>query len=241
MGKDRLADAAAGFASTTDILIKLLDAIAPLLWPLIAAVALWKLFPVVRDVAKNRGFSVKVAGMEVSVQSATDQTQTQIQDLQAQVLALREAMSKALPDAKFLAPKPAVAAASAQPARRTILWVDDKPEGNAFEIAQVESLGMSVVTARSTAEGMNVMRSKAVTAIISDMGRYEEHGYRDEAGLELLRALRASGFDQPFLMYTGKRGAERANVSVKAEKGDGATASPVELLGWLQEKLGSQS
>jgi hypothetical protein len=71
------------------------------------------------------------------------------------------------------------------------------------------------------------------------MGRHEENGYRSEAGLELLKALRGAGFDQPFLMYTGKRGAERANVSVKSGNGDGATASPVELLGWLQAKLGS--
>lgn len=237
MGEEKSADAAAGISGVADIVIELLKAIAPLLWPLIAAVVLWKLFPIVRDIAKNRAFTVKVGDMELSVQNATDQVQTQIQDLQDQVLALREAQ----PGAKLLAPELAIGRASAQPVGRTILWVDDKPEGNAFEIAQAESLGIRVITARSTAEGMNVMRSESVTGIISDMGRREEDGYHAEAGLELLRALRAAGFDQPYLMYTGKRGAERANVSVRSEKGDGATASPVELFGWLQAKLGSQN
>jgi CheY-like chemotaxis protein len=235
MGEEKTADAAAGLSGLVDIITELLKAIAPLLWPLIAAVVLWKLFPIVRDIAKNRAFTVKVGDMQVTVQSATDQVQTQIRDLQEQVLALRAAG----PGTRLLVPEQRDSTAPAQHATRTILWVDDKPEGNACEIAQVESLGTRVVTARSTAEGMNVMRSEAVTAIISDMGRHEENGYRSEAGLELLKALRGAGFDQPFLMYTGKRGAERANVSVKSGNGDGATASPVELLGWLQAKLGS--
>ena len=235
MGQNTAA-AAAAVTGIVNIIVELLKAIGPLLWPLIAAVVLWKLFPIVRDVAKNRAFTVKVGDMEVSVQNATEQFQTQIQDLQNQVLALRESQGAKPADAE-----PTTLRANAEAPSRTILWVDDKPEGNAFEIAQVESLGIRVITARTTAEGMTALRSEAVAAIISDMGRREEDGYHAEAGLEFLRALRSAGFDQPYLMYTGRRGAERANVSVKAEKGDRATASPVELLGWIQAKLGLKS
>lgn len=207
------------------------EALSSLLWPVILAVLLWKLFPLVRGIVESRPFTVKVGDMEISVQSASDQLQKQIEDLTEQVIDLRKGQPQSIQPLQ--AEKPVNAPIAPAP---VILWVDDKPQGNAVEIAQINSLGIKVITALSTAEAMGVLSKEAVGVVISDMGRAEANGYRSDAGLELLDSMRDGGFDQPFMIYTGRRSAERARHGV-GKKGDGATYSPVELMTWVQTKL----
>jgi hypothetical protein len=56
--------------------IELIKALTPLAWPLMLAFLLWKLFPALKGIVTSRSFAVKIAGMEVSVQDATEQFQT---------------------------------------------------------------------------------------------------------------------------------------------------------------------
>jgi CheY-like chemotaxis protein len=69
--------------------LKLLDAISKLAWPLLAAALLWRLYPVLRKIFESRNFAIKVAGIDVSVQDASEQLAKQIQELQDQFLNLR--------------------------------------------------------------------------------------------------------------------------------------------------------
>ncbi|WP_207768026.1 hypothetical protein, partial [Methylobacterium frigidaeris] len=57
---------------------EIIKSIAALIWPLIVAMLAWKAFPVLKSIASSRSFSVKIAGMELSVQDATEQIQKQI-------------------------------------------------------------------------------------------------------------------------------------------------------------------
>ena len=216
---------------------QLLEAAAALAWPLILVVVLWKLFPLIETIVRSRSFAVKIGGMEVSVQDATEQIRTQIEDLQRQVILLRSNQ----PDQAGAAPDEAGALAG-RAAGRGILWVDDKPSNNAIEIAQLRQQGVDVKQARSTEEAMALLDAKDLFAgVISDMGRFEGGGFQAHAGLSLLRAMREAGLDLPFIVYTSRRSADRAAENVKAAGGDGATASPVVLLEWVQKRLQPRS
>ena len=68
---------------------KLVESLGGFAWPLIAAIVLWKIFPQIRDVLKSRGFKIKIGEMEVSVQDASEQLRTLIEDLQKKVAELR--------------------------------------------------------------------------------------------------------------------------------------------------------
>ncbi|EZP73671.1 hypothetical protein BV96_01114 [Sphingomonas paucimobilis] len=214
--------------------IELTKALVPLAWPLILAFVLWRLFPAFKAILNSRSFSVKVAGMEVSVQDATEQIRTQIEDLQKQVLELRRAGTTEIVEAPHSPPD--------QPkGKYFVLWVDDKPSNNAFEIAQLQEQNVEVISALSTEEAMAVLHnSPRIDAVISDMGRREGGVYRSQAGLMLLNAMRRNGFTLPFLVYSSAKYVGQNQQIVKSAGGDGATASPIELMEWLQSKAGLQ-
>jgi CheY-like chemotaxis protein len=216
-------------------MIELIKALTPLVWPLLVAILLWKLFPVLKGIVTSRSFSVKIAGMEVSVQDATEQFQTQISDLQKQVLLLRSDKQPAGSGPEFTEPPAPSAVAKRSP---RILWVDDNPTGNALEIAQLRERGIDVTQAVSTDDAMAVLNNDlSFDAIVSDMGRREHGAYRAQAGLMFLKALRRAGYNVPFLVYSTQKYAARNNEEVKSAGGDGATASPVELLEWIDLKV----
>ncbi len=68
-----------------------------------------------------------------------------------------------------------------------ILWVDDKPDGNALEIQTFDRLGLLVDTVRSNAEAADRLRGREYDLIISDIRR--ESPERHLAGLDLPREI----------------------------------------------------
>jgi len=216
--------------------IELIKALTPLAWPLMLGVILWKLFPALKAIVSSRAFAVKIAGMEVSVQDATEQIRTQIEDLQKQVMFLRSGKQlngSSLESSQTLAPSTAKAP--------SILWVDDNPSSISLEIAQLRDRGIDIVNAASTDEAMAILNNNmGFDAILSDMGRRENGQYRTQAGLALLREVRRAGYKVPFFVYTTKKYAVRNNEEVKSAGGDGATASPVELLEWIDRTIKRQ-
>lgn len=219
--------------------IELIKALTPLAWPLILAFLLWRLFPAITAIVKSRAFSVKVAGMEVSVQDATEQVRAQIEDLQRQVIGLRGESGTAKA-AKAADTARSLAAPVAAPANRVpkVLWVDDVMSNNAFQIAQLHDQGVTVVQSGSTEDALSILAGNPnFDAVISDMGRREGGAYRPDAGLILLNAMRKAGFQNPFMVYSSQKYAERNRAEVIAATGDGATSSPVELLEWVRRKI----
>jgi CheY-like chemotaxis protein len=213
---------------------KLIEAVGVLAWPVLAAVVLWRLFPLAREIAKSRGFTVKIGDMELTVQEASEQLRVQLEDLQKKVADLRSGIV-AVPQPAPLAPPLAAPTATAP----HILWVDDKPENNAFEIARLRDAGVAVSEARTTDEAIRLLTTGApIQAVITDMGRLEAGSFRSRAGLDLIRAARVAGITVPMFVYSSRQAAARTREEVIAAGGNGATASTVELFELLREATG---
>lgn len=127
----------------------------------------------------------------------------------------------ALPDTR---PKPA-----------GVLWVDDHPENNALQLDQLERNGVMVDTARSTREALQKLTGQRYQIIVSDLERVEDGKAVPDAGLELIRTVRAFDRETPVAIYTSAR---QTLVSADAAERSGATlvtASWYQLAGRLRE------
>jgi CheY-like chemotaxis protein len=222
---------------------RIIEAIGSLLWPLLAAVVLIRVVPhipgVVADLRRamrTRAFTVKIGGVELSVEEAAEQLRRQVTDLQTHLAAqLAEESELAPADRAGPPPSPGAGPAGAQaPARLdqgrpTVLWVDDDPDANTLEVAKLRDDGFEVLLARSTAEAMDVLSlRRGIRAIVTDLGRAEDGEFRSHAGLALLRQLHEAEQDQPVLVYTSA--ALDAGAAV-------VTASPIELFAALRRVL----
>jgi CheY-like chemotaxis protein len=224
---------------------RIIEALGSLLWPLLLAVVVWRVAPHLpglladlREALRTRGFKVKIGGAELSVEEATEQLRRQVTDLQTQMAAqLAERGPPRAPGAGA-APGDAAPQAWADQDRPTVLWVDDRPESNALELAKLRDDGVEVLQAKSTAEAMDVLAlRRGVQAIVTDLGRLEGGEYRPHAGLELLKQLREAGFGQPVAVYTSARGVARDRDDALAAGAAAVTASPTELFAALPELL----
>jgi len=220
----------------------ILDALGKLAWPILVAVVLWKLYPSVRGIIDSRGFSVKVGEMEVTVQEASDQLRTQVEDLQEKVSALRlQVEGRQVTTGLTLAARPK-AAEEPTPIKR-VLWVDHNPENNAFEIARLRDDGLQLVQATSTDEAMGILLSGRleVDAIISNMGRLERGKNQPEAGLTLIQEVRGADIQIPIFIYASPRAVARYGEEIREAGGSGATASPIELFELIRTHGGNRS
>jgi CheY-like chemotaxis protein len=97
-------------------------------------------------------------------------------------------------------------AVRAQPVLRDaeVLWVDDHPAVNVVERRLLHKIGVFVEPIRSTEEALEALAvgpgSGRFELVISDMRRNGDPG----AGEQLIRAMRAAGYDQPVILYLGQ-------------------------------------
>lgn len=192
----------------------------------IIAVLPW-LSSIIRSVELPGGGKVTFRDNElpVSVQNAFTQLYRQIADLQNKVQELETLHSSSEPIA---AEKPLDTPTAA--ATKSILWVDDKPENNAFEIAKLKAEDYSVVESTSTDNAMKQLQEGlTVDVIITDMGRKEGKKYIPDAGIQLIKKIRDASINVPVLCYTSPKAAQRHHDQTLAAGGDGATASPTAL------------
>ena len=197
---------------------RIIEAVASLLWPLLVAVLVWRLVPHIpgmvaelRRAMRSRAFTVSVGGTELPVEEATEQLRRQVADLQAQ-LAIQ------------------LTGAAAAQHRAIVLWVDDRPEARALELAKLRDDGHEVLQARSTAEAMDVLSlRRGVEVVVTGLGRNEGGEFRAHAGLVLLRQLREAELDQPVLVYTSPGEVERGGQEALEAGAAVVTASASEL------------
>jgi len=222
-----------------DTLSSLVSAFASLAWPIIIGIVVLRVLPVLRRVLESRGFTLKIAGFELTAQQATEQFHNQISDLQEKVVQLRQQVDSLVSGRP--APVSVVATApSSTSANKSILWLDDKPTNNALEMARLQSEGFAITQVTSTTDALAVLdaNSAQYAALITDMGR-RERGIRDpKAGITFISAARKRGIDLPILVYTAQKSRTPQLASeVQAAGGNGITASPVELLEMLHAAL----
>jgi CheY-like chemotaxis protein len=188
---------------------KIVEAITGLTWCALAALVLLRLLPAVKEALAKRKVSVKVAGMELSFQEAADQVEKQLEAIrslgeQVDQLGSRLAAIEGRPSTRLTSQRPA-------PAKRQthqILWVDDTPQNNAYEISALEGDGVRTILARSTDEAMRALDRTSFSVVVTDMTR-EENGERiTDAGAQLIRRMRAEKIRTPVVVYTTRRKAE---------------------------------
>jgi CheY-like chemotaxis protein len=216
-----------------------IQALADLIWPVLAGVVLMALLPTIIQVVKSRAFTIKYANFELSVQDSTQQLRKQIEDLQDQVRAIsgQPGLSTPAPRREALSTL-AKSQAPPQPSR-AILWVDDQPAHNAFEIAKLQRDGLEISTAESTQAALALLESRAESPalIVSDMGRREGLVVKRTAGLELIREARSRGINLPIYIYAAPEAVEKYAQQVLQAGGNGITASPLQLFQFIDQGM----
>jgi CheY-like chemotaxis protein len=118
--------------------------------------------------------------------------------------------------------------------RRHVLWVDDRPDNNAYERRAMEAVGLEFTLALSTHEALALLAKRRFAAIISDMGRRE--GPRE--GYALLDALRRDDRVTPYFIYAGSRSTPHRDEAA-ARGAQGTTNRPDELVEMVVAAIGA--
>lgn len=217
-----------------------IGAISSLLWPLLVLTGLLlfrrPLQRVVRS-AEQREWTLEVGGQKLSMKQLSDQQNSMIADLQAQVSVLHETIA-VLSAAESFGPdpvepdrgwgqRPAIEEPGSIP--NSVLWVDDFPENNALVVEQLLRNGVRVDLARSTQEGLAKISQRSYGAVLSDMGRFEDGVNVSDAGMRLLGAVREDYPTLPFLIYCSDGASKRYRELALAQGANEITASPVVL------------
>jgi CheY-like chemotaxis protein len=128
-----------------------------------------------------------------------------------------------------------------EPDQKRVLWVDDHPENNRFEIAALSKLQIDVVTATSTGAALRAIEEDpdGFDLAISDWDRmWEGPG----AGMRLLSKLRTAGTTLPLVFYHGEldRAARAARRQQAVAAGAiGEAVYPAELIPLVLKGLGT--
>ena len=133
-------------------------------------------------------------------------------------------------------------APTARSAGFRVLWVDDNPANNAYEVSQLREQGVIVIQALSTHEAMLRLTSahEHFDFVVTDMGRKEHGKYSPGAGLSLILRVREEGLDLPIVVYSAPITLDGAQRAIAA----GATAAtndPADLLALLRAAQSADS
>lgn len=110
----------------------------------------------------------------------------------------------------------------ALPLDRRVLWVDDNPSNNAYEIETLERLGITVDAVESNSEAETAAKHRQYNLIISDIGRATPE--LPTAGLDLPRSLSHIIPVMPQIVYYVRKA-----TSPKTPVGFPVTDKPTEL------------
>ncbi len=207
-----------------DDLASVITAIAAVGWPLVMAFLVWKLLPILKSRLSAGDVTVKMFGVEVSLQDASENFGKQLADLQEKVVQLRTIAGQAHPHSLDGSPTQSDIA----PGER-ILWVDDHPENNAFEIARLQAAEIPVDQVSSTDEALVSLTHKRYTKVITDLERRENGQTAPQAGIELINRMRDNGIPIPVYVYCSKAAVDLYGDKVSAAGAAGITSSPLEL------------
>lgn len=154
-----------------------------------------------------------------------------LDDVTRQIGQAQAAKGGALPDRDVVRAQALRLIDAPEPHR--VLWVDDHPENNVYEIGALAKLQIEVETVRSTDEALARLAAPEGTPydlVISDWSRSAEAPL---AGLRLLAAMRQGGHGQPVVYYHGTFGAvARAALAASAHAAgaQGEAVLPAELM-----------
>jgi CheY-like chemotaxis protein len=202
----------------------MMTALAAIAWPLVLGLCLWKILPVVRSRLSAGVVNVRMFGVEISLQDASENLGRQIADLQQKVAELRAVAHESHPH--FLE---TLEDRAQQSVTDRVLWVDDRPANNAVEVGRLRSAGAHVDQVVSTDEALRALARTKYTKVISDMERAEDGHTNPQAGLNLIQRMSEHGLETPVYIYCSQRGVELNREELLAAGAAGVTSSPLEL------------
>ncbi len=193
-------------------------------WPIALTIIALLFRKLLAQLLRREALTIKVAGMELSVQDVAEQTGKGMSDLQERVAILEQNFSNG----------GKANAKSFSSANTSVLWVDDYPSNNAFIIEKLENEGIRVRKELSTDAAIGALGNDEFQMIISDLGRVENGQDNPFAGLEFARALRASGHNAPLLIFAGQRGLENRDKLLTAGANQ-VTSSPIDVFKFVEQ------
>jgi CheY-like chemotaxis protein len=112
---------------------------------------------------------------------------------------------------------------------KRILWVDDHPEGNAYELENLRKL-FHVTTATSTSTGIKVLDAGRVDAVVSDIIREEGRVLNPAAGARLTEHAISMDPPRPVFIFASEEAVERHGQQLTDLGALIVTASYVDLV-----------
>jgi CheY-like chemotaxis protein len=242
----------------------IIDSVAHLAWPIIVIFCVVKFGPSLREIISQReikakggpsGVELKIGGQPLSAQRAVDDQRKETEALRAQLSLLAaqvdrlttQATASGGDEAALLEPAsrplthPDPADGPALPVRR-ILWVNDEPEGSAYEIAALQDRGVEVTQCTTTQGAIALLAGPTdFDAVVTDMQRLENGQLKRTAGLDLIAWMNKSGLSTPVVVYTSRTSANEFAHAVLRAGGIGTTASATELFELLGINFGPLS
>ncbi|HEY7598034.1 MAG TPA: response regulator [Actinophytocola sp.] len=205
-------------------------AIAALAWPVLVFAALIVFWKPLTRLLGSADVTVEIGGQKVSIKQLNNQQTELVADLQQEVARLSDRVAALSRGQSAGTQQGDARPALAEPAKvpQAVLWVDDKPENNAVLVDQLRRDGVRVDLATSTAEGMDLFGRRRYGIVVSDMVRVEGRETVPDAGVRLVKLVRAVDPTIPFVVYSGPRQAYARQA--RDEGATEVTASPMRLL-----------
>jgi hypothetical protein len=110
-----------------------------------------------------------------------------------------------------------------------VLWVADRPEANALEIARLQANNVHVDVATSTAQGLELLSSHRYELIVSDMARVEHGQAVPDAGQQFVRQVRALDRETPIVIYADGRALDKYGAAALIAGANTVTSNTYEL------------
>jgi CheY-like chemotaxis protein len=214
-----------------DNIVKVIEAVAHLInsfaWPFVALIAFWWVLPIVRLLLADKS-DVSFSGWGLAI-TAKRESREAIAFAEASkpndntlpnLVNFKQSVGKSYAATKWLEH-----IRIRDTIGKTVLWVDDKPENNAFERAALEALGIKVEFVPSTSAALEMIKGRQYDAVISDMDRPES----TRAGYDLLKKIQLLRPDIPFVLYTSSNTPEQER-EIREAGAVGATARASDLI-----------
>ena len=116
---------------------------------------------------------------------------------------------------------------------RTVLWVDDQPSNNRYEVSALQALGIDVLQATDNRQAYEYFKQKQIALVVTDIGRKNQA----TDGLDLVSTLSEQQAGVPVIVYTGIWGVENQGAEASGRGARAITASPVELTNLVLDLL----
>jgi CheY-like chemotaxis protein len=110
--------------------------------------------------------------------------------------------------------------------RKTVLWVDDHPSNNTYEVEALQPLGVEIRQAESNTEAYSEIEKQRPDLVITDISRDNQQ----TDGLDLVSTLSEQRPGLPVIVYTSYGGARSKKTEALARGARAITGHPAELI-----------